>query len=481
MTDSLYSHGKSTAVSLHSPWKGKVIQLVLAICCFALPVSFLVLTTQEDDIDLWVRVGFSTDSVRKILIADSVIPLQYALIANRGIYRSVDDGMTWQAMNSGFPAGVWGEIKVLALAIDAHNPSVLYAGMSSIGRRDKELNTGLYISRDGGATWLGVGQDMAGKEIQAISVMPVSSNATGSSITTAGMVCVAAINEILCSTDEGQSWLYLDWPGVEIRILSLAICPDNPQVIYVGTAGGGIYATDDGGISWRTLNKGLEDLDVYDIAISKIDSRLMYAATNGGVYKSTDGGALWTKLGGAVKGRCIYAIALHPRNDIIFAGARHGGVYYSIDGGTRWVPLRKGLGNMTVLSLALSPRDMPVLWAGTTDGIWHCVVGAPVPPAMHTPLEPSVTLSPSPTYTTSTMTPWPTHTKPQPSATASPTESPTATSSPTVTHMPSPTATYTASPSPTYTATPAPTPTAAAAPPSPVPSPPVPTKTPVRR
>jgi len=482
VTGASRSYGRSIGDLLRLPWGRKGAQIVLAVCCFALPVLFIPLASHESGTDLWVRAGLSKSIVKKVLIPGGTVALRYVLTADRGVYRSTDNGMTWLAVNNGLPSGTWGSIEIRALAVDESNPSVIYAGMASVGRTDDVLSAGLYLSRNSGTTWMGLGRDMAGKEVQAIAVMPAPALADrpGEGATAGSTVCVATVGEIYCSTDEGQSWSRLDWRGVEIKILSLAIRSGNPRVIYVGTEGGGIYGTENGGTSWVGMNQGLDNLDIHDIAISITEPRLMYLATDGGVYKSADAGSTWAKLAGATKGRHVYTIALHPQDqNVSYAGLRCGAAYCSTDGGLQWMPLKRGLGDLTIWSLALDSQNPSLLWAGTTDGVWRYVLGAPVSStAIPTVLVASAMPEPKPTCTAT----------PRSSATPSPTEAPTlaATLTPIVTRTPSPTATHTPMPThtptllPTHTPTLTPTFTVTAVPLPPTSVPP-PTETPVPR
>ena len=483
---------------MHLLWGRKAAQIALALCCFALPMLFIPLAARESGTDLWVRAGLSKSTVKRVLIPGGTVPLLYALVTDQGVYRSSDNGVTWEAVNKDLPLAQLGRIGVQALAVDEGQPSVLYAGIQEIGYGESALRTGLYLTEDGGTTWLPLGTAMIGQEVQAIAVMPalslskspgqtgaVPSRSDGAApsrsdgATPPSVVCVATGGELYRSMDRGRSWSRLDWRGVETRILSLAIRPGNPDAIYVGTQRSGVYSTEDGGVSWIAMNQDLDDLDVYDIAISVNEHDLLYLATNGGVYKSVDAGSTWTKLGGATEGRLIHAIALHPQDgNAVYAGLRHGAAYCSMDGGLQWTSLKRGLGDLTVLSLALDPEDASVLWAGTTDGIWRYVFGAQMSLTVTRTVS-TVTVTPRP-EPTGTGTPMPTLTSPL-GTTVLPTASPTSTATATPTMSPtlSPTATYTPKPSATQTPTWTPTSTATAVPPTPVP--PTPTETLVPR
>ncbi len=131
----------------------------------------------------------------------------------------------------------------------------------------------------------------------------------------------------------------------------------NPLVYYAGYTGGGVWKTEDAGVSWKNISDGhFKTSSVGAISVSESDPLTVYVgmgehAVRGvmtsygdGVYKSTDGGQSWAHLG-LEKTRHIAAVRIHPQNpEIVYVaaqGALHGksserGVYKSTDGGKTW-------------------------------------------------------------------------------------------------------------------------------------------------
>lgn len=477
--DERYLPGHSRGPSAHGSLslRRKTIQIVLVVSSFSLPLLLAAFVRGGGSTDQWLRAGLPGSVVDELQLASGVAPARYALVVGRGVYRSVGHDTHWEPANSGLPFDSWGRVTVHVFAVDANDALILHAGRHHFGTEDSAFRAGLYSTDDGGATWLVSGQLFAGKEVQAIDVLswPAGNTisrapANGDGSRETRVVCVAAGGEVYRSTDGGRSWLPLNWRGVETAILSLAIHPEDPDIVYLGTQGGGLYGTFDGGASWRVLNSGLDDLAVYDIAVAKDDTRVVYLATNGGVYRSTDVGSTWVKLQGPASGRMVNTVTVHPYDgDFLCVGLQYGGVHCSENGGAQWMTQKRGLGNVTVLSVALDPREPVTLWAGTVDGVWRYTFGAPVTvksaPAVSGPTPaPSSThaLMPLPTSsaatapeqsTTPVLTKWPTTT-----ATRTPTASPTL--SPTPTRVAEPSATPSPTLTPTFTAPPPPPPTA---------------------
>ncbi len=485
----LPGYGRVPSVPTSLSLRRKTLQMALLVSSFSLPMLLAVFVRDGGRTDLWLRAGLSGSVVEEVRVVGGAAPMRYALVMGRGVYRSFGSDTHWESANSGLPYDRWGRIAVHVLAAAVNNLPILYAGRSDFGAEDSAFSAGLYWTDDGGATWLIAGQLFAGKGVQAIGVQtrPSAGDLPSAPVNRAGyreaaVVCVAAGGELYRSNNGGSSWLPLNWRGVDTRVSSVAIHPEDSDIVYLGTKGGGLYGTFDGGGSWRVLNSGLDDLAVFDIAIAADDTRVMYLATDGGVYRSTDSGSTWALLPGPANRRMVNTLVVHPYDgDFLCVGLQYGGVHCSDNGGTRWMGLTTGLGNATVLSIALDPQEPATLWAGTVDGVWRYTFGVPVT-AKRAPAVPIPTPTSSSTHD---QMPQPTNsatTAPQQTATPLLTKWPTisATWTPTASPSLSPTATRTAEPS----ATPSPTLTPTfTAPPPPPPSaiPPTPTKTVVPR
>ena len=88
-----------------------------------------------------------------------------------------------------------------------------------------------------------------------------------------------------------MNWRVVNTGLTNTGVLSLAINPETPLVVYAGTRGGGVFKTTDGGTNWRAVNTGLTNTDVVSLAINPQNPLVVYAGTHGGgVFKSMDGG-----------------------------------------------------------------------------------------------------------------------------------------------------------------------------------------------
>jgi len=87
--------------------------------------------------------------------------------------------------------------------------------------------------------------------------------------------------------------------GSDARVLCIAINPDNTKIIYIGTDGGGVFKTIDGGENWSQVGvptKGLVNAIVWDIEIDSENTAIVYAGTADGIYRSIGSGDEWERM-----------------------------------------------------------------------------------------------------------------------------------------------------------------------------------------
>jgi hypothetical protein len=91
------------------------------------------------------------------------------------------------------------------------------------------------------------------------------------------------------STDSGANWTPIN-EGLASLIASrspvtaLVIDPANPQVLYAGTSGYGVFRSTDGGAHWDAFNDGLPNLDIRLLALTPGRPNAIYAGTVSGIF-----------------------------------------------------------------------------------------------------------------------------------------------------------------------------------------------------
>ncbi len=171
---------------------------------------------------------------------------------------------------------------------------------------------------------------------------------------------------------------------------SVAACgvPGDPLVYYMGAAGGGVWKTEDAGLSWRNISDGFfKSAAIGAIAVAPSDPNVVYAgagehavrstmtSAGDGLYKSTDSGKTWV-YAGLPTSQHIAAIRIHPANpDLLYVavqGALYGpgedrGVYKSVDGGATWRKVLYVNPLTGACDLSIDPRNPRILYAAMWD------------------------------------------------------------------------------------------------------------------
>lgn len=144
------------------------------------------------------------------------------------------------------------------------------------------------------------------------------------------------------------SWTWCGWGGGGFFWVA-AFDPTNASTIYLGGDVAGFYKTEDQGLHWRFINRGLQDYGAFGIAVSKSRPATLYGMTTDGIAKSTNGGESWTPLAATRKGAMnlsankpasVRPVAIDPRDsETVYAGGISGVLGKSTDGGQTWTKL----------------------------------------------------------------------------------------------------------------------------------------------
>ena len=163
---------------------------------------------------------------------------------------------------------------------------------------------------------------------------------------------------------------------------ALAESQKKEGLIYVGTDDGLLQITEDGGKSWRKVEKfpGVADMAyVSRIVTSNHDANTAYVAFENHqnndfkpyLLKTTDAGKTWTSLvGNLPKNAPVWAIAEdHVNPNLLFTGTEFG-LYFSIDGGQKWIQLKGGLPTIQMRDLNIQKRENDLVVGTFGRGIY---------------------------------------------------------------------------------------------------------------
>ena len=187
---------------------------------------------------------------------------------------------------------------------------------------------------------------------------------------------------VFASDDGGLSWRRRSSGLGNLYIQRLAVDPQHADVVYAGTYGGGVYKTIDGGWNWFPIHQGMMNgAIVYGLAVDPQQPERVYASVRpvnrseppwgGVVYRSTDSGQSWQavlqNIGSSVVQDWVYSLAVDPQNpQRVLAASHEHGAYRSLDSGASWQPANYGVTDPSGRAVAFDPRG------GTAYlGVWH--------------------------------------------------------------------------------------------------------------
>jgi photosystem II stability/assembly factor-like uncharacterized protein len=215
-----------------------------------------------------------------------------------GVAVSTDGGNHWQPSNTGLPVD-----SITHILLDPSSPAgsrTLYA--CAFGR-------GVYKSTDNGRSWTQKNNGIEGEEPFAWRItlsqdgalyLVVSRRSERKDYSASGA------GVLYRSTDKAEHWQRVDLPSGVTGPTGLEIDPRNPQRLYLTAWGqededadrnGGVYASDDGGKTWRTLFTRSQH--VYDLTIDPDHPDTLYiCGFDAAAWRSTDRGAHWARIQG---------------------------------------------------------------------------------------------------------------------------------------------------------------------------------------
>jgi len=165
---------------------------------------------------------------------------------------------------------------------------------------------------------------------------------------------------IFRSQDGGGSWSSVGLRDLGITVIRISA--SDPARVYAGLTRwsqnqipGGVFFSDDGGLSWTAARNGLEDyvyppgsgwyryLEINDLAVDPTDSSVVWAATDHGLFKTSDGGTSWSRMARIGDDRVNSLTVTSGDPTEVFVGWPGQGVLKSDDGGLTWSVASVGL------------------------------------------------------------------------------------------------------------------------------------------
>ena len=345
----------------------------------------------------WKKLPLTADhNVRNIAIRQDSpeeiwIVSGHEFINEGSIYKSVDGGESWIPISTGLKKSWFDEI-----VLTADKPPVIFAGGGN----------GVYRSKDGGANWSQLNIDGWPEDGWCRALALDSSNSH--------TVYAQCYYKFSRSTDSGDNWetydLVLD--EAKFELLALVIDPQKPGVVYGGDVNLGIIKSENNGIDWSFINRGITASHTFQIAVDPQNSEVIAASTLVGVYINgentgwealdyypsyslafdpQDGATLFAGFDGWLgkfnllsedatflefPEHTVTAIAIDPSNpNILYVGTESfpldsGEIHKSNDGGETWEQLLTM--NVPINVIKVDPKDQSILYAGS--GLFYAPV-----------------------------------------------------------------------------------------------------------
>ena len=201
-------------------------------------------------------------------------------------------------------------------------------------------------------------------------------------------------------------WELVGPTNVGGRMTSVCCSPRNPNIIWAGAAGGGVWKSEDGGQNWRGLWHSQPTLNIGSMAVDPVNPAIVYCGTGEanlsadsypgvGIFRSVDGGENWQILAPADTAEiptrigCLVVDPFDPTH-LCLGGVTHNeigrdGMFASRDGGLSWVRLNfagagQGAGQYRCHAIVFHPTVRDTLYAtiaarGAQSGIWRSTDG----------------------------------------------------------------------------------------------------------
>jgi photosystem II stability/assembly factor-like uncharacterized protein len=244
-----------------------------------------------------------------------------AVKADGGIFKSIDFGDHWKAVNSinvptGQPAASLSNAEVVLLKFDPTNVDTLYASTNG---------NGIFKSIDDGETWTATTLKTGKYPALAIDARNTK------------VSYVISANTIIKSVDDMATWFttYVETrPGQQL--LDVIVDPKQPNIVYAASTSS-ILVSKNYGNDWDLSDWKTSAL--IHLYLSEKNDQILYAITAKGVSKSADGAKTWvdlspnlSKFSGATT---IYGSTFDPKTETLLISTKYG-LLRSTDGGAAW-------------------------------------------------------------------------------------------------------------------------------------------------
>ncbi len=312
---------------------------------------------------------------------------------NQGLIRSVDGGATWSTPIPRSPAGAGSSLVVTDVVRGSANPDLLYAALWCLDSSCPAGTDRVMRSTDNGVSWVPAATGLPAPDGDwsrnrvGLALAPGDDDVLYAATNIDGDDGGAPPARIYHTRNGGQSWstatnppAYLGEQGWYDN--AITVSPTDPDKVVAG--GVWYIRSTNGGIGWNEQNPyeqaGLPHVDVHDL---QWQGSTLWVANDGGVWKSENGGLTWTDCNSGLITRQYYGIAIDPVHpERIIAGAQDNGTNRRRDiGDDSWDDVLGGDGfecaiNPLVPSIAYATIYNTSVYRSLSGGANHSFVSA---------------------------------------------------------------------------------------------------------
>jgi photosystem II stability/assembly factor-like uncharacterized protein len=290
--------------------------------------------------------GASWSSTSQGILATTVTSIEAGdpgtlwVVANGILFRSTDQGQTWSRIRPGPPVTDVYISYISQVLVDPTDRSNVFVVLS---------NSEIRRSGDAGETW-----EIAGKtgDVSLVPIRLAIDPRMPSTLYAAGF-------RLWKSTDGGTTWKELDTGGYD-DFIALAVAPSSPSTLYALRFRGLFLRSTDAGATWIALPRIARNVIPTTIAVDPQLPKTVYVGSERGIYKTKDGGDTWSLFSNAFAGWPAFPLKMSD-SGLLYIGADK--LYTIRDGDNAWSALA-GSGFWTFTALAFDPYDPCRIYVG---------------------------------------------------------------------------------------------------------------------
>jgi photosystem II stability/assembly factor-like uncharacterized protein len=288
-------------------------------------------------------IAVAPSSPAVIYVGTGEADMRSQISFGNGVYKSTDGGQTWTHV------GLDATRQIARIAVDPRNKDVVF--VAALGHAyGPNPERGVYRSLDGGATWqrvLFVNEHVGAADVALdphdVKVVYAALWNTRRPPWSIYPPSYGPGSGLYKSTDGGTTWkaLAAGLPSERVGRIGVAVAPTNPRRVYaiVDAQQGGLYRSDDTGSTWTLMcaQPRLWERGWYfgKITVDPQNADVVYVS-NTALYRSADAGKTWTAIKGAPGGDDYHQLWIAPEDPKRMVLASDQGAVVSVDGAQTW-------------------------------------------------------------------------------------------------------------------------------------------------